>query len=32
MSVYPVGKYYHYSFQYLGVPYHASTRLAATER
>lgn len=32
MSVYRVGKYWHYSFQYLGVAYHASTRLAGTER
>lgn len=32
MSVYRVGKYYHYSFQYLNVAYHASTRLGATER
>lgn len=32
MSVYRVGKYWHYSFQYLNVAYHASTRLGATER
>lgn len=30
--MYRVGKYWHYSFQYLGAQYHASTRLAATER
>lgn len=32
MSVYRVGKYWHYSFQALGITYHASTHLEATEK
>jgi site-specific recombinase XerD len=32
MSLFKVGRYFHYSFQYLGKRYHASTHLAATER
>ena len=32
MSVYRVGKYWHFSFQAHGAPYHRSTHLDATER